>query len=113
MQTNSCSDDSPVKHKSKALPEINAGNYDLQEIADLAWQALKAANKPPFVFRYGRSMALIESDENSSVVRLMTQDHLRGVLARIASWYRFKQGVRVDALPPMHVIKDMLVRSDD
>src|SRR5262249_45979982 len=34
-------------------------------------------------------------------------------LARIAEWYRFnKQGFPVDALPPVHVVRDMLVQPD-
>jgi hypothetical protein len=105
---------STIKHKSKALPEINAGDYNLASVTEEAWQAFKAANNPPRRFRYGDSLASIEAaDSGAPLVRLMNQDLLRGVLARIAHWYRFnKAGFQVDALPPLHVVRDMLVQPD-
>src|SRR5262245_28049619 len=102
-----------MKHNNKKLPRIDARDFNLVRVTEAAWQALKAANKPPFVFRYGDSLALIGPDENgASVVRLMNETGLRHVLARIAQWYKVTRMGEVDALPPMHVIKDMLVQSD-
>jgi putative DNA primase/helicase len=100
-----------VMQHSRAL--IDAGDYDLARVTGEAWQAVKDANKPPFMFRYGGSLASIESDENDPVVRLMTHDRLRHVLAHIAKWHRVnKRGFYVDALPPLHVVRDMLVQPD-
>jgi putative DNA primase/helicase len=104
--------DSMQQH-SYALPKIDAGDYNLARVTEEAWRALKAANNPACRFRYGDSLASIERDENgASVVRLMTPDYLRGVLARVAHWYRVRRNVDVDALPPMHVVKDILVQPD-
>jgi putative DNA primase/helicase len=46
------------------------------------------------------------------VVRLMTQDALRHVLAHIAQWYKVTRAGVVDALPPMHIVRDMLAQPD-
>ena len=104
---------STIKCNSKPLSKINAGDLNLVRVTEAAWQALNAANNPPCKFRYGGSLASIESDENGSVVRLMNQDRLTHVLARVARWYRVTKNGEVDALPPMHVVKDMLAQPDD
>src|SRR5262245_11945759 len=102
-----------MNRSNELLREINAGNYNLAQVTDLAWQALKAANKPPFVFRYGGSLASLEYDENNDpVMRLMNQDSLRHVLARVARWYKINRDGLVNALPPLHVVRDMLVQPD-
>ena len=99
----------------RVLPQIDAGDHNLPRVTREAWQAVRAANNPPFVFRYGGSLALLESDQNNTpVMRLMDQDCLRYVLARIAHWYTItKRGLQIDALPPMHVVRDMLVQPDN
>src|SRR5262245_21465087 len=91
---------------------LDAGDYNLPRIVAGAWRALIGANDPPSMFRYGGSLAWIASDENGSVVHLMTQEILRGVLARKAHWYKETRNGRGNALPPMHVVKDMLVQPD-
>src|SRR5262245_24405850 len=105
-----------MKHNWNVLAkQIDAGDYNLVRVTGSAWQALNTANKPPFIFRYAGSLALLEYDENNApIVRLMTQDCLRHVLARVAQWYRVsKSGFEVDALPPLHVVRDMLVQPDN
>jgi putative DNA primase/helicase len=96
-----------------SVSQINAGDYYLPRVTEAAWQALKGVNNPPFMFRYGDSLASIERNQNGDpVVRLMTQDLLRGVLARVARWVRFSKRGKVDALPPPHVVRDMLALPD-
>lgn len=112
-------EDLPRVDFSGALPAINAGTLDLPTIAEEAWAALLEANAPPILFRYGGLPARIESgDDGGPVIRVMTQDRLRYVLARVAEWYtlrRAKNGeemIRRPALPPVHVVRDMLARPD-
>jgi len=99
------------------LPRINAGDLDLPRASEAAWGALLAANEPPFIFRYGGLPARIEAaDDGTPIVRLVTQDRLRHALARIARWCITKrikeQSIEVSALPPLHVVRDMLARPD-
>jgi hypothetical protein len=86
---------------------------ELRTVTGHAWNAVLAANEPPFLFRYSGMPARIEhNDDQSPVARLLTEDRLRHVLARVADWYKW---VKVQdafekrpALPPMHVVRDML-----
>ena len=103
-----------MQHNSKGLPPIDAKDFHLVRVTEAAWQALDAANKPPFMFRYGGSLASLDYDENNGpATRLMTQDCLRHVLARVAQWYKITTLGQVDALPPLHVVRDMLVQPNN
>jgi putative DNA primase/helicase len=99
-----------------SLPRIDAGDLDLPRVAEATWEALQADNAVPYVFRYGGLLSRIEEDEEHAViVRPVTVDRLRHILARIADWYaRGGKGKRQEApaLPPLHVVKDMLARPD-
>lgn len=46
---------------TRVLPKINAGDLNLARVADAAWDVLVAANRPPFLFRYGAVIARIET----------------------------------------------------
>ncbi len=112
-------DDLPREDLSGTLPAINAGTLDLPRIAGEAWAALKEANTHPFIFRYGGLPAWIETDDHGApIIRVLTQDRLRHILARLADWYtlrRAKNGgemIRRPALPPVHVVRDLLARPD-
>jgi len=101
------------KKSKNSRPEINAGNRDLPSVCGEAWRALEAANNPPFLFRYGDSLARIDLDENGTpITQLMNQDRMRAVLARVAYWYSMTPTGKRSALPPLHVVRDMLVRPD-
>ncbi len=96
-------------------PEIDAGDHDLPRVAGAAWEALLAANRPPTIFRYGSTPSRLEHDDTGKlIVCPLNQDRLRHHLGHIISWYltttRNKKTVQVPALPPLHVVKDMLAR---
>ena len=94
--------------------QINAGDQDLERITDKAWSAIEQANQPPYLFRYGDVPCRVEhNDQQSVVVRQLTQDRLRYELVRVAKWQRRKdigggEWAWIPAKPPMDVIKDML-----
>lgn len=104
----------PREDPAERLPWINAQTQDLPVVAEAAWAALLDANDLPFLFRYGGIPARIERDDDGApVVRPLTPDRLRHVLARIARWYTAtRKGDRAPALPPMHVVRDMLASPD-
>jgi hypothetical protein len=94
-------------------PAINAQDLDLPSVTSEAWTAFSAANDPPTVFRYGDGLTRIENDENRRpVLRPMNQDRLRYSLARAADWYKRTNRGRSAALPPLHVVRDMLATPD-
>jgi hypothetical protein len=105
-------DDGDRPPEPPKLPEIDAGNLDLAQVSRLAWQALERANDPPFLFRYSGVPTRIElSDDEPPVpmTRVLTEDRLRHTLARVADWYKWRsKKERVSALPPVHVVRDML-----
>ena len=90
-------------------PKIYAGDLDLPSVSQEAWRTVIAANNPPSFFRYGDSIARVNFDTNGApVVHLLTQHGIRFVLARAGWWYVIFKGQKVSALPPMHVVHDML-----
>jgi len=93
-----------------AIPAICADNNNLTEVTGLSWAAVHNANRPPKWFRCGGIPMRIESNDDSRpILRDITQDRLRHLLARHIFWYiKNKDGDRVPALPPIHVVKDML-----
>jgi hypothetical protein len=96
------------------LPSIDAGNRDLPQVASEAWQALIKANVPPVLFRHGGLPTRIEMDDKEQpFARTITEDRLRYRLARVTRWFQETEtGGYQDALPPLHVVKDMLARPD-
>jgi hypothetical protein len=96
------------------LPEINAADGDLARVAERAWAALANANIPQRWFLYSSIPSRVESDEQGAAVRLLTEDSLRGHLARAATWYKEvedrKTGdvLKIPAHPPIATVKDML-----
>src|SRR5262245_53854840 len=94
-------------------PDINARDLNLPRVTDAAWRAVRAANDPPILFCFGGIPHRLERDDDGRpILRELTQDRLRHHLARDIRWYKTQFGVRVDALPPIHVVRDMLARSD-
>ncbi len=98
---------------STGLPSIDADDLDLKRVTAHALTALQAANDPPVTFRHGGTLARLERDDHGAlVVRHLDEHRLRHRLARVATWTRVtvtKRGPVVkDALPPMHVARDLL-----
>ena len=100
------------------LPRINAKNRDLPDVSRQAWAALRQANDPPEFFRYASRFARLTRNKNQGLdISIVTEDILRYKLARSAKWESPKKSDipgqkekewRPD-LPPMWVVKDMLV----
>lgn len=101
----------------KAKPEIDAGSQDLQVVTAQAWDAIRSANDPPFLFRYGGAPSRTEQDDQGEpIIRLVDEDRMRHTLARVARWFKVKRSgddmVIVDAMPPKEVVKDVLATPD-
>jgi len=101
------SNDAP---EASGLPAIDAGDQHLPSVTAAAWAALHAYNNPPTLFRYGGLPVRIEEDEHGAPSpKTLTETRLRHDMARAADWYkRDRKGNASPALPPKHVIEDML-----
>lgn len=96
-----------------ARPRIYAGDADLGEIVDAAWAAIVEHNSPPRLFRFGLSVAGIgETDTGEPIIRMLTADALREVMARSGHWFKVRERagkkVEYDAKPPLDVARVML-----
>ena len=110
--------ESPAGDDGDGLPQINASNQDLRVITAETWDAVRQANDAdPFLFRHGGLPVRIERDDEARpILRELTVDHVRHVLARVAEFVQFtKDGdswrSRI-VLPPGHVCRDVLVTPD-
>jgi putative DNA primase/helicase len=92
------------------LPSLDAGDHDLARISELALSCLNEANDPPTIFRHADCVSRIRrADIAAMVIQPMSEDSLRGELARCAKWYRkINRNQLIPALPPMHVVRDIL-----
>ncbi len=98
---------------SNSLPAIDARNQHLPSIADEAWGALDAANHPPSHFIFGTQLVRLRRPSGgAATIDPLNRDALRHRLARTAFWYKPAAEERVPALPPMHVVRDMLVEPE-
>jgi hypothetical protein len=94
---------------SSGLPEIDAGEGNLVTTAHEAWEALREANDPPFLFRYGGALVRIEPDDaGRPALRELNRDRLRHTLVRSAYWYREEDDIRRPARPPSDLAGDLL-----
>src|SRR5690606_33228585 len=101
----------PTSTKQPGRVRIDAGSGDLEAVVDLAWRAIVARNDPPELFQRGGLITRIQrGDDDDPYLAIVTQDALRGVLARWIEWYRVVGASRseVPSLPPMHVVRDMM-----
>ncbi len=95
------------------LPEIDAGDLDLPRVAAAAWEALQGKNEPPYLFRYGGLPARLKQDDtNRPALQIVNEAGLRHILARSADWYEVRKTGSQPALPPLHVVRDMLAEPD-
>lgn len=99
--------------ESNDRPKIDAGNNNLAQLAKEAWAAVVRWNNPPRLFQRGGLITTIDiSDAGEPSLAVVTESGMRGILARVAWWYRWAgkgdDRYPVDALPPIHVVKDMM-----
>ncbi len=102
----------PTLTNPNKLPEIDAGNMSLPKVTNAAWEAVKKANDPPTLFQRGGLITRIQKgDHHEPYLVALTEDAIRGHIARIAVWFRWqnkgKDWEKIPALPPPHVVKDM------
>ncbi|MDP9470074.1 MAG: hypothetical protein M3Q71_05315 [Chloroflexota bacterium] len=92
-------------------PAINAGDQDLERISARAWSAIKRANEPPRLFRFGGVPVRVDrlEDDALPIAQTLTEDRLGHELARAAVWFKEteKEGQK-SAAPPTRMIRDML-----
>lgn len=103
----------PAEQSRTDLPKIDAGSGDLAGMAEQAWAAIQESNKPPHLFQRGGLLTRIQiGDAGEPKLTVVSESGLRGILARVAWWYRWvgrgDDAKMVDAMPPMAVVKDMM-----
>jgi hypothetical protein len=98
------------------LPVIDTGNLGLAEMGDAAWAALDAANTSvPVLYQYGDALAwLTEDPAGRAQITVLDQDHVRHLLARVATFIRWAPAghgqppARKPAFPPVPLAADLL-----
>ncbi|MBN1458340.1 MAG: hypothetical protein JXA57_02305 [Armatimonadetes bacterium] len=107
------------EHSSQnGRPSIRVlADYDLADMSRLAWEAIRAAGEEePQLFRYAGMLARLERDDSGRLQPVaMNVDRMRHLLARLASWHRFRArrgdegGFQdVPTVPPLDVVRDVL-----
>ena len=104
-------------HDATDKPEIDAGLHNLEMVTSQAWAAILAANNPPFLFRFGGNPGRVEHDDHGDpIIRLVEEDRMRHILARVARWTKETgsgdNATIADAMPPKEVVKDVLATPD-
>lgn len=93
--------------------EVWIGARQLHEMSGDVLAALQAANEPPELFaRSGRAVAIVRDECNRHIIAEVTEAALRGRMARSAFYYKLnKDQERVECLPPLDVVRDILALS--
>ena len=91
---------------------------DLPQMIDQTLEVLQSYNKPPIIFQRGGSLCRIQSTEEGVRIQDLNSDMLRPEVAQAANYFELRMeeipGGKVKAkvlkMPPMPVIKSILVR---
>lgn len=111
-------DDGASADCRQLLPTIQGNKRQLREVTADALAAMLARNDPPTLFVRGRLLTRLKdrADDDPPVLEPLTDDALRGVLARVADWMTVKDtsnGEVVEAAPPpMAAVKDLAALPD-
>lgn len=91
------------------LPLIDIKNRFVPDVTREAWEALKAKNLPPYLFRYGDQIIRLVFNENGTVkIEPLDKSRLRHELAR-AAVFRYYEGEDLRVFqPPSSIVDDML-----
>jgi len=95
-------------------PNICATDYHLERASARVWDAIRAANEPKRLFRYGGlASRIVSTDKGGPVAQHLDENRMSHEAARAALFYKDteKQG-RIHAAPPIRVLKDMLAYPD-
>jgi hypothetical protein len=101
-------DDAP-RLVTRGKPVLDAGNVDLEAATPLASSALARRNDPPSLFQYGDAPVRVSpTTTEPAKLEPVGRLQLKYELARAACWFRTKKGQREPALPPSHIVSDLL-----
>jgi DNA primase len=101
--------------EDNGLPSISINEHHLPTLASQSWEAIHKNNGgEPSIFRYGNALCRVElSDYGTPVLKPLTIDRARHILARVANWFKFdRDGNMCSVYPPDIVIKDVLATPD-
>ena len=92
---------------------IVSGRY-MRDISSDAWNAIVAANEPPFLFRRGRELVdIVEDVAGHPILRTLDKRVFKGYLDRIANFQSIdREGKSYPTRPPGDVVEDMLTAKD-
>ncbi len=97
---------------SGEVPTIQANDRLPSEIADEALAALVNANDPPTLFVRGGKLTRVRTDENGRpIVELLTVEHLRERLGRVARFVNQGKRGSVTIQTPLTVVQDIRGRT--
>jgi hypothetical protein len=93
---------------------LRADEGDLARAHALTWDRLMNSNKTPWLFRSaGKPSWIVQDDNGTPFVELVTEEGLRYMLAKIGDWHRPDvRGKNVSAHPPKALIKSLLATPD-
>ncbi len=98
---------------TEGLPAIVVTDRPLRDTSDDALHALDVANTPPSLFVRCGQLVRARADENGRwTVEPLNEASLRGHLTRIANFHVLRSGGPTHTLPPVEVVRDLLVRGD-
>ncbi|NQW52232.1 MAG: toprim domain-containing protein, partial [Rhodospirillales bacterium] len=96
------------------LPTLRADDGDLARAVDRAWGVLLQSNRSPWMFRSGGLPTwIVPDDEGRPMAGTITDERLRHMLAKLATWRRAgRNGDPVPAHPTTALIKSLLATPD-
>ena len=96
------------------LPTLRADDGDLARAVDRAWGVLLQSNRSPWMFRSGGLPTwIVPDDEGRPMAGTITDERLRHMLAKLATWRRAgRNGDPVPAHPTTVLIKSLLATPD-
>lgn len=97
--------------QSVSLPHIVGNHCQLHSVTQKALDALIKRNSPPALFNWSGQLARLRRTDQRHYPEMLTQDALRGLLARSANWFQLKNtkegDIEEEAPPQMEVVKDL------
>ena len=95
-------------------PQMRADDGDLGRAVDRVWELLMASNSTPWLFRFATQPTwVVPDDAGRPCAAPVTEDRLRYILAKLATWMReTAKGELVPSPPPIAVVKSVLATPD-
>jgi hypothetical protein len=97
-----------------SLPTLRADEGDLARAVERVWTLLIGSNRTEWLFRFAGQPTWVEpDDEGRPAPKVLNEERLRHMLARLANWRRANaRGELVPAPPPTAVVKAVLATPD-